>query len=155
MIKCNEVINELEAYRKDEVAPELKALIASHLNSCSVCRDELKALEQLDALLDAYQVAPAAGNLQAGLNLKLKELENAEPIYGIHLWRQVGLWASAAVVLVAAMVWFVRNNQNETEMLTNIELLQDMETTQVMDIAQDYELVEAMPEIMDADLNGE
>ncbi|HLD36046.1 MAG TPA: hypothetical protein VJC37_04935, partial [Planctomycetota bacterium] len=80
--------------------------------------------------------------------------------YRFHLgWRRAGLLASAAVVMVAAIIWlanpFANNNQAEPEMLTNIELLQDMETAQVADIAQDYELVMAMPEIMDADLNGE
>jgi len=157
MIKCSEVINELETYRQNEVALELKALIASHLSSCKACRNELKALEQLDTLLDTYQVAPATGNLQAGLNQKIEKLESA---YRFHLgWRRAGLLASAAVVMVAAIIWlanpFANNNQAEPEMLTNIELLQDMETAQVADIAQDYELVMAMPEIMDADLNGE
>ncbi|MBI5778889.1 MAG: zf-HC2 domain-containing protein [Planctomycetes bacterium] len=154
MIKCNEVINELEAYRRDETAPELKALIASHLGACPACQSELKALEQLDTLLDAYQVAPATGNLQAGLNQKIDKLERA---YRFHLgWRRVGLLASAAVVMVAALVWLVNPfNGSDTEIIANIELLEDMETAQVADIVQDYELVEAMPEIMDADLNGE
>lgn len=154
MIKCNDVVNELEAYRQNNIAPELKALIASHLNSCTACRNELKALEQLDALLDAYQVAPATGNLQAGFNRKLEKLEST---YRFHLgWRRVGLLASAAVVMVAATVWLINPfNDSDTEIIANFELLEDMETAQVMDIAQDYELVEAIPEIMDADLNGE
>ena len=154
MIKCNNVVNELEAYRQGEVTAELKTLITSHLDACHACRSELKALEQLDALLDAYQVAPVTGNLQAGLNQKLEKLERA---YRFHLgWRRVGLLASAAVVMVAATVWLINPfNGSDTEIIANIELLEDMETAQVMDIAQDYELVEAMPEIMDADLNGE
>ena len=171
MIRCNEVINELEAYRRGETAGELKTLIASHLNACNACQSELKALEQLDTLLDAYQVAPVTDNLQAGLNKKLEKLENAystnpdgfserEPGTGrFHLgWRRVGLLASAAVVMVAATVWLVNpfNGSNtDTEIIANIELLEDMETAQVADIVQDYELVEAMPEIMDADLYGE
>ena len=77
MIKCNEVINELEAYRRGETAGELKTLIASHLNACNACQSELKALEQLDTLLDAYQVAPVTDDLQAGLNKKLAKLEGA------------------------------------------------------------------------------
>ena len=153
MIKCNEVINELEAYRRGEAAPELKALIASHIGSCNACRSELKALEQLDTLLDAYTVAPATGNLRAGLNRKLEKLES---IHRFHMsWRRVGLLASAAVVMVAALVWLVNpfnGSINDTEIIANIELLENMETAQVMDITQDYELVEAMPEIMDADL---
>ena len=154
MIKCSEVINELEAYRQNEIASELKTLIASHLSSCTACQSELKALEQLDALLDAYQVAPATGNLQAGLNQKIEKLESA---YRFHLgWRRAGLLASAAVVMVAATVWLVNPfTGSDTEIIANFELLDDMETAQVADIAQDYELVEAMPEIMDADLNGE
>ena len=159
MIACNQVINELEAYRHGEITSESKTLITAHLNSCNACQSELKALEQLDALLDTYQVAPASSNLRAGLNRKIEELDNARPIYGFHPgWRRVGLLASAAVVMIAALVWLVNpfNGSNtETEMMANIELLADMETAQVMDIAHDYELVEAIPEIMDADLNVE
>jgi len=172
MIKCNEVINELEAYRRGETTGEFKTLIASHLDSCNACQKELKALEQLDNLMDAYRVAPTSGNLQAGLNKKLAKLEGAystnpdgfseqEPGTGrFHLsWRRAGLLASAAVVMVAAIIWlanpFNGNNQAEPEMLSNIELLQDMETAQMIDIVQDYELLVSMPEIMDVDLNEE
>jgi hypothetical protein len=111
-------------------------------------------LEQLDTLLDAYQVAPLTTNLQAGLNRKIEKLESS---YRFHLgWRRVGLLASAAVVMVAATVWLINPfNGSDTEIIANFELLEDMETAQVADIVQDYELVEAMPEIMDADLNGE
>ncbi|MEW6026206.1 MAG: hypothetical protein AB1599_02780 [Planctomycetota bacterium] len=156
MIKCNEVVNELEAFRKGEVSGELKSLIASHLNACPACKNELKALEQLETLLDAYTVAPADANLQAGFRRKLTEMERA---HHFHLsWRRVGLLASAAVVMVAALVWLVNpfnGSNNDTEIIANIDLLEDMETAQLADIVQDYELVVAMPEIMDADLNGE
>jgi predicted anti-sigma-YlaC factor YlaD len=159
MIKCPEIINELEAYRKGEAASELKALIAAHLDACPDCRSELKALEQLDVMLDTYQVAPPAVALGAELRRKTAAWENARPAYGFNPgWRRLGWLASAAAVMLAALIWLNQpfNNSNaEPEMIADIELLEDMEIAQLIEIDQDYDLLVSMPEIIDTYLNGE
>lgn len=159
MIKCTEILNELEAYRSNEVPPELTELISGHLKECQSCRAELKSLERLDELLGTYQITPAPRAIQAGLNRKISEWESARTSYRLHpIWRRAGWLASAAAVMLAALIWMVNpfsGANTEPEMLAEMDLLEDMEIAQLLELDQDYDLLAAMPEIIDIDIYGE
>jgi predicted anti-sigma-YlaC factor YlaD len=159
MIKCNEVITELEAYRRNEISTGLKKLIDAHLDTCSSCRQELDSLRQLDKLLDNYQMA----SVTTGFAVRFRErLENEYTrTIKYFTWRKIGLVASVAVVLVAVIIWIINPfsslpSSTEKEIINNLDMLEDLETVQMMDVigVDDYELVEVLPEIMDMDLNG-
>lgn len=168
MIKCNEVVPELEAYRKNEVSADLKGIIEIHLNTCSSCRQELYSLRQLDKLLEKYQPAPVTAGFAARLLERLEKEETKSNKYLVFNWRRVGLLASVAVVLIAVIIWAISPFDSpsslhdsqaslvENEIINNLELLENLETVQMMDDmnVDDYELVEVLPEIMDVDLNG-
>lgn len=168
MIKCNEVIPELEAYRKNEVSADLKDIIKIHLNTCSSCRKELYLLQRMDELLEKYQPISVTSGFAARLLERLEKEELKSNKYSIFNWRRVGLLASAAVVLIAVAIWVINPFGSpsslpdgqlglaENEIINNLELLENLETVQMMDDmnVDDYELVEVLPEIMDVDLNG-
>lgn len=161
MIKCNEIVSELEAYRRNEVSADLKSIIETHLNACYSCRQELNSLRQLNELLEMYQPAPVTTGFTARLLARLENEQAGADKYFIFNWRKVGLLASAAVVLVVVIIWMINpfnssSSSTENEIINNLELLENLETIQMMDDigVDDYELVEVLPEIMDMDLNG-
>lgn len=177
MIKCNKIIPELEAYRKGLVSAELKIQIEEHLSGCNACRNELNSLKQLDTLLDIYQIPALAGDFEAKFHNRLAEEQTRAPQYAYRFrfnWRKVGLVVSAAIVLITITLLTLNpfNSTSpaiENEIINNLDLLEnmaqkditsegiplEMQTTDVIDLVENYELVEAMPEIMDVDLNGQ
>jgi len=159
MNKCNEVVTELEAYRRDEISADLKNIVEVHLNTCHSCRQELQSLQQLDKLLESYQMVLVTSGFAAKLRERLENEKAVARKYFIYNWRRVGLLASAAVVLIACAIWIMNpftspSSSTENEIISNLELLEDLDTVQMIDFMDDYELVEAFPEIMDMDLNG-
>jgi len=166
MIKCNEIVTELEAYRRNEISADLKNIMEVHLNTCSSCRQELESLQRLDKLLESYQMVPVTSGFATKLRERLENEEARTKKYFISNWRKVGLLASAAVVLITCAIWIInpfsspsslpdgQAGSTESEIINDLELLENLETVQMMDFMDDYELVEAFPEIMDMDLNG-
>jgi anti-sigma factor RsiW len=159
MVKCDEIIQELEMYRRNQISADLKSIIDDHLNTCLSCRRELDSLKQLDELLGQYQATPVTAGFTAGFFEKLAKEEAGAKKYFNLSWRRLRLIASAAVILIGCAVWIINYSGNkvapqENEIINNLELLEDLETSQIIDYMADDELVEAFPEIMDVDLNG-
>jgi hypothetical protein len=156
MIKCDKIVLELNAYRKNIITPELKSEIDAHLKICDSCNKELKSQDKIDELLGYYQIDPVSSGFASGF---FKRLENEEHKYAGRFrfnWRRVGLIASAALVLIAVALWVISpfsSTQNDTEIINHLELLEHLETVQIMDAVQDYELIETFPEILDVALN--
>ncbi|MDI6732451.1 MAG: hypothetical protein QME51_00140 [Planctomycetota bacterium] len=163
MIQCNKIVTELLAYHKGEVNHEMKILIENHLNTCAFCRKELNSLIQLDNLLSSYKVEPVSEDFSVKFQNKMSRMEMTEEKphrLFVFNWRRVGLLASAALVTIALVTWLITpfnitSANGDTEIINTLDLMENMETVQIIESIEDYEVLVALPEIMDVDLKGE
>ena len=168
MLKCKTILMELEAFRADRSTCKLSNEIDSHLKTCSDCQKELDTLKKLDILINNYQVTPVSDGFRARLQEKIaaEEQHAAEHTYRFSInWHKAGILASAAIILIAVSVWIINpfgiddnktiSTSQETEIINNLDLFEDIETVELIDFVDDYELVEAFPEVIDVDFNGQ
>jgi len=175
MLKCKKVLEELELYRRDKSGCEKAGEIELHLQTCSDCRKALASLEKLDNLMDLYQAEPVKADFHARLQQKIMADQDKvnEDTWRFSInWRKAGMLAAAAVLLFTATIWLInpfgvddiKNNpsdgweilvaSHETEIIENLDLLEEMETVNAQGYLDSYEIVEALPEVMEIDFNG-
>ncbi len=95
-MSCDLKPEDLEAYSAGETSPEMTASVASHLETCTQCREELERIGGEDALIAAALAMPSASEGRTRLVAELK------PRAGSGILSRVLTVASAAAVLLAA-----------------------------------------------------
>jgi anti-sigma-K factor RskA len=114
-MNCNDIRDRLFGYVEGLLDEAEKEAVACHLDACSVCRDELAGIEQLQERLVADGSAFADGELENAVvdrivreqTFKLRKTERANHKIGV--WRnimktKVTKYAAAAVIIIAVMI---------------------------------------------------
>ncbi len=116
-MNCNEYKDKLFAYVDGLLEGSEKEAIVSHLESCSVCRDEVAGIEQLQARLVADGGAYAESDFENAVvdrivreqTFKLRKTEKAN--FRVGVWRnimntKVTKFAVAAMIIIAVMIGY-------------------------------------------------
>ncbi len=113
-MNCKEISALLTAYLDDEVTPEEKACIETHLPSCPQCRGELEALsaiqESVRGVLNsmAEAVSPSTGaweKLYARLDTESSWLDGLHRLFTGKAWQVATVTVAVVLIAVVAAVW--------------------------------------------------
>jgi HEAT repeat protein len=144
MSNCDTIRLDLDAYVKGWLPAEEMRPVASHLEACPECQNALSQLKQLAAILHKWEdITPQAGFIEA-VNEKIDELginehlsdrspsgrdlasagDSEQPELNIfyrlryalasRLWRGSPVWAAAAVILLAVVIWLANSKPPES-----------------------------------------
>ena len=72
-MECKEVQESLSLYLDRELSAEESSLVQSHLDDCSVCREELAALQEIISQLSSLEEVNPPASFRRELYVKLKE----------------------------------------------------------------------------------
>ncbi|MEW6027180.1 MAG: HEAT repeat domain-containing protein [Planctomycetota bacterium] len=132
MNNCDRIRLDLDAYIKGLMPAEEIRSVTGHLESCAGCRSALSQLKQISAVLGKWtDIAPRADFIDS-VNEKIDELGvNEYPETNLfyrfryalasRLWRGSPVWAAAAVILLAVIIWLAAPKAPETALPISLD----------------------------------
>lgn len=106
-MRCQTVRQKLEAYAAEEIAPQVRAGIEGHLQSCSGCRAALASQKELEALVRSVPAPPVpdgfAGRLMSGARVRVGSPRPVSPSGWLGPGR-LGLGTGTAAALAAGLL---------------------------------------------------
>ena len=100
---CTRVRESIEAYFEGVLAERESAIVASHLQECLSCAQELAQIERIALALEAVPQTEPQADLAQMISARIAGLP--APVSGRRLvagWRRVEVLAAASIVLLAA-----------------------------------------------------
>jgi anti-sigma factor RsiW len=160
-MQCKEVQDELAAFLGGQLNGEKAHDLRKHLASCSRCSSSLSTTDRIETLTILDEVVEPAPDLQERFRARLdahrqNQPRSFRPGWWTQLWqprRLAALGALAAVLVIGIYIVSINGVDPEIELglgefgtADQLPLLQDMEIIQNLELLEDFDAIEVLPE---------
>jgi len=139
----------LSAYIDGSLSEPLEARIRTHLESCSICRDELEGLMMMDRLMgELPDIEPSSGFDRAFWQ-KVSEKETQPDRFSFIKtfffgWRPYLATAATALIVLGGVVFYESRKGLSVEEIViaeNMDLLQEYDLISRLDLLENWEVI--------------
>jgi len=151
-MNCEKVREELVALIDGQLADKDARAVEDHLASCRACARELELTKRAVELSRQHQTPALSGDFERSFWARF-EREKKWSFFDITVYLpRWALAASAAAATLLVAGWFVwstarpRVTEEEKVVASHLELFSDYEAINLIDLLDDFEVIEALDE---------